>query len=215
MARKIGVYGGTFDPIHYGHLVLAEQAREQLRLDEVRFIPAAIPPHKQTRAITAAKHRLEMVELATVGHAAFTVSEIELRREGVSYTAETLRLLQEEQPDDDFYLLLGADGLRDLPTWRQSEEILRLARVAVACRPGSPPPSVALLSPPLPRAEAEGICRRLVSMPLLDISATDMRQRLAEGRSIRYFTPPAVVAYIFAHGLYGTETPREESTREW
>ena len=199
---RLGVFGGTFDPIHLGHLILAEQARERLRLDEVLFLPAAAPPHKQSREITSGARRLEMVELAIAGNACFSASDLEWRREGLSYTVDTLRELRIERPDACLFLLLGADSLHDLPQWHQPEEIARLARIAVVERPGSPPIDVRALAPPLTDEQAAAVAEHLVPIPLIEISSTAIRQRAAAGRSIRYLVPPAVEAYIDAHGLY-------------
>lgn len=199
---RIGIFGGSFDPVHYGHLLLAESAREQAALDEVWFVPAAIPPHKQTRELTAAKHRVEMLNLAIGGHETFRVSTIEIDRGGVSYTVETLAAIHAEQPDAELFLLIGADSLADLPTWREPARICELALPIAVGRPGSPPPSydalAGLLSP-----ERLALARQhTVEMPLIGLSSTDLRARVAAGRSIRYRTPRAVEKYIETQRLY-------------
>lgn len=201
VGRKLGVFGGTFDPIHLAHLIVAEQAREQLELDALILLPAAIPPHKQRREITDGKHRLEMARLAVAGNPAFDVSDLELRREGVSYTVDTLRWLHEQHPDDELFLLLGADSLSDLPNWYRPDEIRRLATLAVAGRPRSP----SIESPHShhsPTSPGDSSNARVIDIPLMDISSTEIRNRVASRRSIRYMVPAAVEAYIAAHGLY-------------
>ena len=197
MIGRLGVFGGTFDPIHLAHLVLAEQAREQLRLDLVLFVPASAPPHKLGDAISPPKVRLEMVELAVAGHPQFAVCDLELRRDGPSYTVETLRTLKQDHPSAELFLLLGGDSLRDFLGWREPHEILKLARLGVMQREGvEAPPTFSEFS----NAFADRICE--IKAPTLSISATDLRRRVADGRSIRFLVPSAVEAYIAAQGLY-------------
>ena len=133
---RIGVFGGTFDPVHLGHLILAEQAREQAQLDQVWFVPAARPPHKPDRALTALHHRVEMLALAVAGQPAFVINELEKDRPGPSYTVETLQELHRRHADIDWHLLVGADCLPDLPTWREPVRIAELARLVIPARPG-------------------------------------------------------------------------------
>jgi nicotinate-nucleotide adenylyltransferase len=193
---RIGIYGGTFDPVHQGHLVLAEQAREQLRLDEVWWVPCQVSPHKTERTLTAGKTRLEMLQLAVAGHAAFRVLSIEIDRPGPSFTVETLSQLAAGHAGHDWWLLMGADSLREFSQWRDPERIVELARVAVVNRGNQPPPSTTEF-----RARF-GDRVDLVTMPGLDVSASDLRFRIATGRSLRYLTPRAVETYITQHGLY-------------
>lgn len=178
--------------------------REALELDEVCFVPAAEPPHKPSQTVATGRERLEMVELAIAGQQSFRASDIELRRDGPSYTVDTLRALRADHPEDQLVLLLGADALSDLPSWRDPEEVIRLSRIAVATRPGHPVPDPSTLSPPIPEDEVDSVRERIVEIPRIGISSTDIRERLARGRSIRYLTPPAVVAYVEAQGLYRT-----------
>ena len=201
---RIGLLGGTFDPIHVGHLLLAESCREQLRLDEVWFVPAAVPPHKQSQTLSPAAARVEMLKLAIGGHEAFRVSEIELARGGVSYTVETLEAVHRERPEAELFLLLGADSLVDLPTWRDPRRICELAIPATVGRPGSPPPNYSLLAEFVEPARLAEFERHQVEMPAVGISSRDLRQRVAEGRSIRYQVPRAVERYIETAGLYRT-----------
>lgn len=203
---RIGILGGTFDPVHFGHLLTAESCREQLRLDEVWFVPAASAPHKQSQTTSPAANRVEMLRLAIGGHEAFRVSEIELARGGVSYTVDTLEVIRNERPADELFLLLGGDSLADLPTWREPRRICELAVPATVGRPGSPPPNYSLLADFVERARLAEIERHHVEMPLIGISSRDLRKRVAEGRSIRYQVPRAVEQYIATTGLYRTTT---------
>src|SRR5579871_6873413 len=197
---QIGLLGGTFDPIHIGHLRLAEEAREQLGLDRVLFLPAPHPWRKAGRPITPVAHRLAMVRLAVAGNAAFAVSTIELEQRGPTYTALTLAALRAELGDGvTLHFILGADALRDLPNWWEPGRIVALARLAVAARGRAPLRGLAELDRRVPGLIAA--CER-VAMPALAISSTDLRRRAAEGRSLRYLVPEAVVAYIAEHQLY-------------
>lgn len=189
---RVGLFGGTFDPIHLGHLILAESCRESCGLDLVRFVVAGEPPHKRGGR-TGVEHRLEMARLATAGHLAFEVSEIEARRPGPHYSVETLETVRAENPDDELFFLIGADSLVDLPTWREPERICKLARLVVVNRPGVVPPALTMPGePPL-----------FVDIPPIGIASSDIRRRLLEGKSIRYLVPKSVEAYIAAHDLYG------------
>ena len=190
---RLGLYGGTFDPIHLGHLILAEACREACGLDRVWFVVAGAPPHKPGGR-TDAGHRLEMVRLAVAGNPAFEVSEIETNRPGPHYSVETLEAVARERPEDELSFLIGADSLVDLPQWREPETILRLAGLVVANRPGFEPPPIAAPS------DARPI--RQVTIPPIGIASKEIRKALLEGRSIRYQVPRAVEAYIAAHGLY-------------
>jgi nicotinate-nucleotide adenylyltransferase len=193
---NVGILGGTFDPVHNGHLLLAEHAREQLSLDEVLFIPAGDPWRKSHRAITPAEHRVAMLRLAIEGNDAFGISDLELTRSGPTYTADTLEALAGERLDDAFWFILGADALADLPNWREPERIVRHALLAVAPREAQEV-NVAALSMP-------ALADRIVSFtcPRLDTSSTEIRERAAAGRSIRYLVPDAVASYVDVKGLY-------------
>jgi len=202
---KLGLYGGTFDPVHFGHLLLAERCREELGLDEVRFIPAGDPPHKDRPDLTPGKARAEMLEFATAGNPRLVVDRRELGRPGRSYTVDTLAEVKAEFPEAELYFLMGADSLADLPGWREPERILELARV-VAVNRGRVHPQ---LRKDLIASQGEEVASRVlfVSMPAVDLSSTDMRLRFRDGRSLRYMTPPAVEAYIRDKGLYRTAPP--------
>jgi nicotinate-nucleotide adenylyltransferase len=194
---RIGIYGGTFDPVHVGHLVLAEQCREQCRLDEVWFVPAGRPPHKTDAAITPARQRLEMLELALAGHDRFRIHRFEVERSGPSFTVETLQHVHEETPGCDWFLLLGADSVRDFPTWREPDRIAELATIVAVNRGDRPP------CDPREMVRLFGEDRFVVAqMPGLDIASSDLRRRVHEGRSIRYLVPRGVEVYIQQHKLY-------------
>lgn len=199
---RLGIFGGTFDPVHFGHLLLAESAREQLRLNEVWFMPAATPPHKRDRELTSAKQRVEMLELAIAGNSAFRVSTLELDRGGVSYTVDMLRHITAEQPSVELFLLMGADSLRDLVTWREPAEVCRLTVPAVVRRGGQPDLDFNMLQGIVSAERLSLIATSEVAISAVDFSSTDLRQRAAEGRSLRYRTPRAVEMYIQAQSLY-------------
>ncbi len=196
---RIGILGGTFDPVHLGHLILAEQCREQASLDEVWFVPAGTPPHKQQQTISPAADRIAMLELATAGHAQFLVSDIEIKRQGTSYTVETLASLASEDDSRELFLLLGADMLEDLPNWREPERILELAQLIAVNRGRQPASIPESLQSRYPQAEAR---IQYAEMPAVAISATDLRERARKGRSLRYMTPRAVECYIHQKRLY-------------
>ena len=191
---RIGLLGGTFDPIHLGHLRAAETARERLGLDLVAFVTAGVPPHRAGRLATA-RDRHTMVGLAAAAHPRFDAWDTELERGGPSYTVDTLAALRSERPDDDLVLLVGSDTWPEMPGWHQPERLFALAEVAVLDRPGEPTPDVV---PPFP--DARGVCR--VEGPTLPISATMVRELLGRGESVRYLVPGPVADYITRRGLY-------------
>lgn len=197
---RIGIYGGTFDPIHLGHLVLAEQCREQCRLDEVWFVPAGAPPHKSGVEITPAKQRLEMLELALAGHDRFRIQRLEIDRAGPSFTVDTLQQFQDESAERQLFLLLGADSVHDLPTWRAPQRILQLATIVAVNRGDRPGFDVAAATQSFGHAAAQRMIT--VEMPGLDIASRDLRRRVQDGRSIRYLVPRAVEMYIAQQHLY-------------
>jgi len=201
--KKIGVLGGTFDPIHNAHLLLAEQARESLGLERVIFIPAKAPPHKRKARLAPAADRLRMVHLATQGNSGFAVSDIELRRRGPSYTVDTIRALKRQlERESRLFFLIGGDTIGELPIWRNIRALVRLCEIVPLTRPGAPPPRVGELAKAIGKEEARALVGRLIEMPLMDISATDIRRRVAEGRSVRYLVPEVVREYIQRKGLY-------------
>jgi nicotinate-nucleotide adenylyltransferase len=199
---RLGFYGGSFDPVHYGHLLLAECCREQCALDAVWFVPAAVPPHKQGWTLSPANQRIEMLELAIGGHESLAVYRGEIERGGVSYTVDTLEQLHREQPQDELFLLMGADSLADLPTWREPARICELAIPVVVRRADAPEPDDGVLVNLMSR-ERLALAREIrVQMPTIGLSATDLRRRVAAGQSIRYRTPRAVEKYIETQQLY-------------
>jgi nicotinate-nucleotide adenylyltransferase len=182
---RLGIFGGSFDPIHHGHLILARATLEELGLDRILFIPANLSPHKTETKPATAQDRLAMLQLAIEDEPGFATSDIELHRPPPSYTVETLRELKGRHAGDEFTLLIGADNVAKFETWREPDEIRRLAKIAVLDRANQTAP------------HDWPVVRRLI-----DISSTDIRARVAERRSIRYLTPDQVCDYIAAHGLY-------------
>ena len=201
--RRVGLLGGTFDPIHFGHLVIAEEVRTVLHLDEMVFVPAGHPPHKPGRIVTEAQHRLAMLELAIASNPHFTISLVDLERPGPSYTVETLQVLRQQWgAQTAIYFVIGGDSLEDLLAWYDPAGILQQLTALVAVqRPGYE--EAAGYRDTL-EARLPGIKQRLIMVqaPQLDISATDLRRRVAEGRPIKYQTPEAVERYIIEYGLY-------------
>lgn len=197
---RIGVLGGTFDPVHYGHLLVAETCREQLGLNEVRFIPAAVPPHKLDERITDGHARADMLKLAVSGYPEFIVDRRELKRTGPSFTVDTLTELHGEFHGAEIFFLMGADSLRDLLTWRDPSRIAQLATLVACNRPGLPP----ILPSQIVEWVGEEIAPRVISVqiPGTDLSATELRQRARSGRSLRFRTPRAVEAYIQHNAIY-------------
>jgi len=201
---RIGVLGGTFDPIHYGHLAAAEEARVALDLERVLFVPARVSPLKQDRPLTAAHHRLTMTRLATAANPAFQISTVDLEREGPSYTVDTLALLQAELgPAAELYFIVGLDSLAELPQWHDPARLIRLCHIVAVSRPPHEC-DLAALEWALP-----GVTERVIFLhiPLLDSASSDLRQRVREGRPIRYYVPPAVAEYIHTHKLYSSTEP--------
>ena len=203
---RIGIYGGSFNPVHLGHLIAAECCREQARLDQVLFMPAATPPHKQGQLLADAADRVAMLTLAVGGHEAFAVSTIEVDRGGMSYTVDTLAALVQRHPHDTLVLVLGPDALAQLPTWREPRTIAdrcelvavereRLDDVAAIARDAG-------LADLLGQERLAALIAARVRMPAIGVRASDLRAAVAAGTSIRYRTPRAVEAFVMSHGLY-------------
>lgn len=190
--RRLGIYGGTFDPVHMGHLLMAEEAVERLRLDRLVFLPAARPAHKRDRRITSAAHRVAMLKLAIRGNPRFAVSSFEASRDGVTYTVQSLEWFAKREAADLFFLM-GQDSLEEFDTWRDPDRILALARLAVVPRGDGERPGL-----------AAAVRRRVVFLkpPRIGIAASEIRRRLARRRTVRYWLPDSVLAYIRRHGLY-------------
>jgi nicotinate-nucleotide adenylyltransferase len=195
---SVGLIGGTFDPIHHGHLAIAEEAREVLGLERVLFVPSAAPPHKPGRPVTDPADRLAMVRLAVAGNPAFAVSDVEVARGGASYTVETLTELCGAGIADPWFIL-SSEALAGFPAWREPGRILELARLAVVPRAGFEPLDAAWVEARFP---GRGERARFLAGPLLPISGSVVRRRAAAGRSVRYLVPDAVAAWIADHRLY-------------
>lgn len=189
----IGLFGGSFNPPHIAHLIVAECVRDQFGLNEVWWIPNATPPHKPEANLVAVRHRLEMTRRAVAPHADFEVCEIEVQREGVSYTVETVRALQEQYPDTDFALIIGSDSLDSFGEWHRPDEIAERVPLIVYKRPG------AIEAVAEPRF-ANHV--RYVAAPVMEVSGTEVRARCRAGRSIRYLVPDPVRSYVETHDLY-------------
>lgn len=202
---SVGVLGGTFDPPHMGHLVLAQEAYQALNLDQVLFVPAGEPWRKAGRELSAREHRLAMIRLAVADNPAFAVSTAEVDRAGPSYTAETLADLRAQLgPESELFFIMGADSLADFPHWHEPRRILELARLAVAERSPAGDEGV---EEGIPQELAEALRGSVVwvTMPLIAISASAVRQRVRQGLSVRYWVPGAVEEYVRRHGLYAHE----------
>ncbi len=197
--RRIGILGGTFNPIHLGHLLLAEQTRGVLGLEKVIFVPANLPPHKSQAPLAPAQQRYKMVALAVESHPGFEVSDLEIKRSGVSYSVETVAAFQSLFRLRNLYFIVGSDFLRELSGWKDLDKIAKICKFIVAQRPGYPLPGI----PP-----AKTISKRLsqklreIHINALDISSTDIRRRIKTGQTIRYLVPESVRKYISSKGLY-------------
>jgi nicotinate-nucleotide adenylyltransferase len=197
---RIGIFGGTFNPVHLGHLIAAQDACDQFELNRVLFIPCAVPPHKATGNLADNAHRLRMLEACLEGDPHFEFSDIEIERGGLSYTIDTVRALRRQEPAAEWFLILGSDSLLDLHSWRLVNALLDEIRIVTLIRPGTPLPTPEALQLPAPWPD-----RLLGDVRVghqVEISSGDIRRRCAEGWSIRYLVHPAVEMYIAEHGLY-------------
>lgn len=199
---RTGIFGGSFDPVHFGHLLLAEQCREQASLDRVLFVPCNIQPHKQDGPRATDRQRIEMLQLGIAGHQSFEVSEIEIKRGGVSYTIETLSELKTEFPDDELFLLMGDDSLESFPKWKQPKQICELATIVVVSRPGSGEVDLDSLKPLASEERFGQILQHKFASRNIDISSSDVRERVGEGQSIRFLMPRSVEKYIETQKIY-------------
>lgn len=196
---RLGLMGGTFDPIHHGHLFIAEEARQTFALDQVIFVPNRQPPLDKGRTVSPAEDRCAMTELAIASNTHFALSRLELDRPGPSYTIDTLRHFRQTFPDPDaLFFITGADAIRDLRRWHEPDALLAACRFAAAARPGIDLDALRADAPLWARVD-------VLNIPLLDISSTDLRRRVREGRSVKYLLPEVVEAYIRANGLYRAE----------
>ncbi|MDA8100001.1 MAG: nicotinate-nucleotide adenylyltransferase [Nitrospiraceae bacterium] len=219
MTQKIGILGGTFNPIHVGHLAAAEEVCDRLGLDRILFIPTFLPPHKKERDVPAARERAEMVRLAISGNRRFSLDDREIRRGGTSYTIDTIRELRRELPDAEFYFITGLDSFLDIRTWKDWRNLLEECVFAVLSREGSRFRELERLGITAPAPDdLEALDRRmrdrvtlrsdaakleLVTIPCLEISSTDIRNRISKGKSAKYLLPEAVETYIIEHKFYG------------
>jgi nicotinate-nucleotide adenylyltransferase len=197
---RIGILGGTFNPIHLGHLIIAQDAMEQVGLDRVKFIPSATPPHKTPDHLVAAKHRLRMVKLAIRGNERFEADDMEIKRAGKSYSVDTLTTLRRRHPQSEFYFIIGSDSLRELHLWRDISGLAKLCTFVTVARPGFKPEHAlkAKVDPALVRK----IQRHIIHAHLCDIASRDIRARVARRQPIHYLVPDAVGRYIARHKLY-------------
>lgn len=217
MAERIVLFGGTFNPIHHGHLIVARAVAEYYHFERVTFVPAAVPPHKELTPgqespqapairLPTAEDRLEMVRLAIAGEGLFEVSDIELRRQPPSYTIDTLLAMRQRHGlEAQLHWVIGADMLQDLPTWRRADEVVEMCRIITAARPPWSSRLEEVLERLRVRFTAEQVARLAAGVtptPLIDITSTQVRHRTRQGRSIRFLTPEPVVEYIRAKGLY-------------
>ena len=218
MIQKLGILGGTFNPIHFGHLAAAEEIRDRLRLDQVLFIPACLPPHKYEEDIPSAEQRREMVRLAISGNSRFALSDVEIKRGGKSYTIDTIEALRGEYPGAELYFITGLDSFLEIRTWKEWERLMGLCCFVVLSRPGyrfidlmkldfmkQAEKAVNALdrgetTHVLAQLEAKKICLELI--PHYEISSTDIRSRIRLARTIKYHLPEAVETYIIEHKLY-------------
>jgi nicotinate-nucleotide adenylyltransferase len=206
----MGVFGGTFDPVHWGHLRLAECCTQQASLEQVAFVPAAQQPHKPHAPRASDADRVAMLELAIAAHSTWRVSTIELERGGRSYTVDTLRELSARAPDAELFVLMGADSLVDLPRWREAAEICRLATPLVVRRPESPEPDFSALAGLVSPGRLAEISRYRIAMPATPISSSELQRLIRTGGEWQALTPPAVADYIVKRGLYGAAPPPDE-----
>ena len=188
---RLGVFGGSFDPVHLGHLIVAEAAADLLHLDRVIFVPAGVQPFKIGLHSASAEDRVQMLSIAIEGNGRFALDSREIKRDGPSYSVDTIRELHSETPEDELFLLVGADAAWDLPRWHNSEMLADYAKLYVLTRPGFEVPELEMISGSL-------------EVPAINLSASHIRDAVAGGESLRYLLPPGVVEYIESKGLYGS-----------
>jgi nicotinate-nucleotide adenylyltransferase len=201
--QKIGILGGTFNPIHLGHLILGQSALETYSLSKVLFVPCARPPHKDTSALQDAAHRLAMVRAAIEDSLFFEASDIEIQRGGPSYAVETVSALRDLYPEAELYFIIGADTLKELYLWKEIYSLLALCTFISFARPGHDPSAIRPADLHLDHPWAERLLRHSFNARLIEISSSEIRYRVAEGLSICYLVPKSVEIYIAEHGLYG------------
>jgi nicotinate-nucleotide adenylyltransferase len=203
MEARVGLFGGSFNPIHHGHLLVARSLHEHLRLNRTFFLPSRQPPHKSSESLAETGHRIRMTALAVAGEPHWTVDEFDARRNDPCYTIETIEHFQRQLPAAELFWFIGSDSLMDLPSWHRAADLVRSCTIVTAARSGravDPAPLEAAFGP----AAARNLIARIVPTPVIDVSSTDIRRRVAEGKSIRNLVPEPVRDYIAAHGLYRT-----------
>ncbi|NLJ41849.1 MAG: nicotinate-nucleotide adenylyltransferase [Clostridiales bacterium] len=208
MKKRLGIFGGTFDPIHIGHLIIAEAARQECDLEKVLFIPVNSPPHKNDRIVSSPDHRFEMTRLAVEDNSCFEALNIELKRGGISYTIDTLTALDGIYSGDyEFWLILGGDSLLAIETWKEHEKVIDMCNLAVSARPGYSYDKCKVKSEELRNTWETKI--QFIDSPLIDISSTDIRHRIAKGRPVRYMVPDKVWEYLIVNSvfLYNSSAP--------
>lgn len=203
---SIGIFGGSFDPVHLGHLLIAEQALNQANLERLIFVPAAIPPHKQEQQLSSPEARVQMLRLAIGGHPKFEVDECELKRTGISYTVDTLREFCTRYPDDQLYFLMGADSLAEFHTWKDPQEICKLAIPLIVERPNAPPVDYRLLADYADAARLKEIQSAAIRSLQIEISSTAIRNLARDGKSFRFQTPRAVEQFIIEKRVYESKS---------
>lgn len=204
---KIGIIGGTFDPIHYGHLIAAEWAKDELNLDKIIFIPAANPPHKELQEILDEKYRYLMVSLAIKDNKNFTISDHEIQRGGKSYTIDTLKHFKKVYPNSELFFIMGFDSLLSLPTWKDVEGLVELCTFIVATRPGYTLDQNDNIYDKLPSGIGDKVV--FLEIPEIEISSSLIRERVRKGKSIKYLVPEAIEKYIYDNNIYGEENDKK------
>jgi len=200
--EKIGIFGGSFNPIHTGHLIMAQDAEIAFDLDRILFVPAAIPPHKLTQTLVTPHQRLDMVRLALADRAAWEVSDVEIRRGGVSYSIDTVRHFATIYPEAELYFIIGGDTLPELHTWKEITSLIDLCRFVTMVRPGFDPQTLRHVDLKLDRRHLDDLINRVTVGHVIGISSTEIRMHVAKNTSIRYLVPDAVERYIHEHQLY-------------
>jgi nicotinate-nucleotide adenylyltransferase len=199
---RIGIFGGSFDPIHHGHLILAENCREQAKLDQVWFMPCAMSPHKTDGANSTARQRIEMIELALSGHEAFVLSKLEIERGDVSFTVDTLAEIHTSNPDEELFLLMGDDSLESFSRWKEPGRICELATPVVVNRPGSGKVDLSVLKEYVDAERFKLFEQMAIESPQIEISSSQIREKVGQGKSIRFLTPRSVEKYIETQKLF-------------
>lgn len=202
MKLRIGIFGGTFNPVHLGHLLLAQDALEALDLSRILFVPCDLPPHKDTGHLVSAAHRAAMLERAIEDNPDFEICDLEIRRGGTNYSIDTVRHLRKIYPQHELFFIIGSDSLMELHQWKEIDELLRLCQFVTFIRPGFDMEKAGRQNPKLNSALSQSLLKNVIAVHQIDISASDIRHRIAEGMSIRYLVPNAVEIYIAEHNLY-------------